>query len=137
MEDCKKYGERVQSERKKKKLSQEQLAKNLKITKQALSRIERGQNKSIDEDHLRFFADFFRCSKDYLLGRSDDPKKTAENLSIPIYKDRQWEIKQKLINKPFANLGFVETCIECDEKLSHKDMDRILKIMKVFLEKSS
>lgn len=137
MEDFKKYGERVQLERKEKKLSQEQLAKNLKITKQALSRIERGQNKSINKEHLRFLADFFQCTKDYLLGRSNDRKKTEDNLSMPIYKDKHWELKQRLFNKPFANLEFVENCIDCDENLSHKDIDRLVKIMKIFLEKST
>lgn len=51
-------------------LSQLELSKKFKISNSVLSRIEQGE-RSVRDDELLAFADFFDVSTDYLLGRTN------------------------------------------------------------------
>ncbi|NOJ73154.1 helix-turn-helix transcriptional regulator [Paenibacillus alvei] len=66
--------------RKKKKLTQEQLAVKVNITKAGISNYENGHSAPPHET-LVALADFLGITTDYLLGRTDDPtpNKTAGN----------------------------------------------------------
>ena len=66
--------ERLKFLRKQKKLTQKQLADNLEITERTIRSYEIGENIPSIETFIKI-ADFFDVSIDYLVGRSDDPKR--------------------------------------------------------------
>ncbi len=137
MNDIAKLGERVRILRVKKDLTQQELADCLAITKQAVSRIEKGHNKSISEKHLKAFSSIFHCTEDYLLGKSNDPKKSEDNQIMVVNKDTQWEVKQKLQKIAIHTPELIDTLVDCYKHLSYTDIQRLHKIMKIFLEKSN
>ena len=52
------------------RLSQQELADKMQVTKQTISQYERGIRKP-DYDTILFFCDLFNVSADYLLGKAD------------------------------------------------------------------
>lgn len=64
---------KIRTERLKKELNQTELAKILNVSKQTVSNWENG-NRIPDTLTLSKLADFFSCSVDYLLGRTDYPQ---------------------------------------------------------------
>ena len=68
------FAEKISTLRNLKKLSQEALGKELGVTKATISRIE-STNRAVSVDLLCALADYFDVSLDYLVGRSDDPKR--------------------------------------------------------------
>lgn len=66
-----KVGERLAELRKQNKLTQEQVANYLHITRQAYSRYETGE-REISLETLCLLADFYDETTDYILGREDD-----------------------------------------------------------------
>lgn len=66
------YGERISELRTKMKLTQEELAKRIGITRAALSHYEKNRREP-DYETLQKLADFFDVNVDYLLGRTVDP----------------------------------------------------------------
>ncbi|MGI6005081.1 MAG: helix-turn-helix domain-containing protein [Christensenellales bacterium] len=60
--------------RKKHNLSLDKLASEIGITNQAVSLLEKGK-RSPSFEVLMSLADYFDVSLDYLVGRSDDPRK--------------------------------------------------------------
>ena len=65
------FGERIRMERLKRNLSLDKLAEDLGTTKQSLSRYENNQREP-KLFTLTQLADYFNCSADYLLGRTDN-----------------------------------------------------------------
>lgn len=65
------FSEISKKQRKESGLSQAQLAEALQISKACISMIEIGKNEPTANTLLRY-ADFFKCTTDYLLGREDD-----------------------------------------------------------------
>lgn len=63
--------DRIKTERLKKELNQPELARHMNVSKQTVSNWENG-NRIPDTLTLSKLADFFDCSVDYLLGRTDD-----------------------------------------------------------------
>ncbi len=70
---------RLRTLRKNMDITQNELAKKLQITQQAIGYYETGKRQP-DYASLEKLADFFDCSIDYLLGRTDNPDSTK-----PIY----------------------------------------------------
>lgn len=66
------FGERLSSLRKKKKISQYELANRLGFSRGQIANYEQGKREP-DYETLKIFADFFEVSTDYLLGHSDSP----------------------------------------------------------------
>lgn len=62
---------RIVELRKSKKITQEELAKRVGVSRSALSQYELGTRQP-DYDTIKRMADFFEVSTDYLLGRKDD-----------------------------------------------------------------
>ncbi|MCY6354397.1 helix-turn-helix domain-containing protein [Clostridium sp. ZS2-4] len=62
------FGERLRSERTRKNISLEELAKELNTTKATISRYENNLREPKIE-FIKQIADYFNCSTDYLLGR--------------------------------------------------------------------
>lgn len=71
------FGKRLATLRKQKGLSQYELAKRLGFTRGQISNYEQGTRQP-DFDTLEKIANFFECSVDYLLGRSNDPRLSAD-----------------------------------------------------------
>ncbi|MGG6310577.1 helix-turn-helix domain-containing protein [Paenibacillus macerans] len=65
------YGERISALREQRKLTQEELALQLQISRAVLSHYEKNRRKP-NYTTLRKIADFFQVSVDYLLGRDED-----------------------------------------------------------------
>ncbi|MDR0293019.1 MAG: helix-turn-helix domain-containing protein [Oscillospiraceae bacterium] len=63
---------RIRELRKEKELTQTQLARMMKVSQGTLSYWERGDFEP-DYDALKWMADFFQVSTDYLLCRTDEP----------------------------------------------------------------
>ena len=59
--------------RKKRKISQLKLAMDLGMNQNSISRYETGERQA-DYETLIAFADYFKVSIDYLLGRTDNPE---------------------------------------------------------------
>lgn len=66
------YGERIAALREMRKMTQEELALQLQISRAVLSHYEKNRRKP-NYNTLRKIADFFHVSVDYLLGRDEDP----------------------------------------------------------------
>lgn len=66
------YGERISELREKRQLTQEELAKQLSISRASLSHYEKNRRVP-DYEVLLKIADFFNVTVDYLIGRTDDP----------------------------------------------------------------
>lgn len=66
--------ERLKELRLAKQLKQNEFAKHLDISDRTVRHYENGDREP-DIDKLIEIADFFEVSLDYLVGRSDDPKK--------------------------------------------------------------
>lgn len=64
---------RLKELRENKRLSQLQLAMELGLTQNSISRYETGAREADYETLIRF-ADYFGVSIDYLLGRTDNPQ---------------------------------------------------------------
>ena len=67
------FSERVKELRKARKMTQRQMANALGITERSYQRYEAENNPN--NETLIKLADFFDVSTDYLLGRSDNPKR--------------------------------------------------------------
>jgi transcriptional regulator with XRE-family HTH domain len=70
----KSFAERLPLLRKSKKITQKQLAEALGINTRTIQYYESG-DKRPDFDGLIRLADYFDVSIDYLVGRSDDPRR--------------------------------------------------------------
>lgn len=69
-----KYYERIKQLRKDFKVTQVQLAELLNVSLRNFQYIESGK-QNLNQDQLIAIADYFDVSLDYLVGRSDDPKR--------------------------------------------------------------
>lgn len=83
MFDTNKFAPRLQSLRKTKNLSQQQLADSIGVTKSTISRIE-SASRAASIEIVYELADYFDVSLDFIVGRSDDintPKGNVASLS--------------------------------------------------------
>jgi len=113
------FGEVLRSEREKKGLSQEELGNLIRAVKSTISQYELGKRKP-DTEILQQFADIFKCSVDYLLGRTTNPtppaaditdefRPTPEDELLIFYKARDLsEESQKLIKEQIEHLHRLE-----------------------------
>lgn len=72
-------GERLKQLRKEKNLTQSELGQKINVTKVSISGYESG-NRTPDTDTLQRIADFFEVSTDYLLGRTNTPALSKEEM---------------------------------------------------------
>lgn len=73
------FGKRLKLLRSEKKMTQQQLADLLKVSPSTVGMYEQGR-RDPDTETVKFLADFFNVSLDYLLGRTDirNPRKHDE-----------------------------------------------------------
>lgn len=68
------FAERIHELRMKRKLNQTQLGEIAGISQFAVSKIEKAE-RAASIEVLYIFADYFDVSLDYLVGRSDEPRR--------------------------------------------------------------
>lgn len=81
-------GDKIAALREKRGLTQEDLASKIGISRASLSHYEKNR-RDPDYTTLTKFADFFKVSVDYLLGRTDDPS----NISDPGVRELSDELE--------------------------------------------
>ena len=122
-----KFHIRIRELRISRKLSQQELADNLKVSKSSINMYERGEREP-GLDLLEAIADFFNVDLDYLMGKSDNPQKhlitstndiklTAdEEKLLKTYRGFNDEGKEKLLDtaSDMAQLDRYKKCAKSD-----------------------
>lgn len=94
------FGERLKELREDSKLTQEKIAKYLKISRQTISGYETGSNEPSIENLIKL-ADLFNVSLDYLCGRTKEKNNLnlLENVSKELLLDLMESIKKYNVTK--------------------------------------
>ncbi|NNG67209.1 helix-turn-helix domain-containing protein [Caldanaerobacter subterraneus] len=117
-------GERIKELRKKKGVTQKELALYLGVSDRAVGYYESGQ-RTPPPDILQKIADFFHVSVDYLLGRTDVYSPTDEITEAVSDDPELFEFWNTLKEREDLKLLFKQT-----KKLSPKDIKQIIRIIK-------
>lgn len=112
---------RLKALRMQKKLTHQDMADFLGITRQGYSKYENGQSQP-DIDTINKLAQFFNVTTDYLLGRTDEPN--------PIESDNEElgtlaRINQLIKEYGIEQMGFFD--IEKWKQLSEEEIEEIVK----------
>ncbi|WP_167628601.1 helix-turn-helix domain-containing protein [Listeria valentina] len=102
------FGKRLKSLRKKKNLTQKELAEKLKISQVTISKYE---NDIIEPDNsnLNKLAEIFDTTIDYLLGRTNNPNNNSDNISVHFFE------RENLTDE---DLEYINTLIEALKRKS-------------------
>lgn len=101
--------ERLKELRKEKRLSQEDMANLLGISRQAYGHYELNL-RQISLDALTFLAGYFNVSSDYLLGLTDDPTPPGERAAAKIQNDGSYsDLTAEQIEKIKSYEAFLRT----------------------------
>ena len=77
------FSERFTQLRKESRLTQEEIAKRLGLSKGTVGNYESGAREPKDFETLEMIADFFNCDIDFLIGRKNTrPEYTLEEMTI-------------------------------------------------------
>ncbi|SHE94827.1 Transcriptional regulator, contains XRE-family HTH domain [Thermoanaerobacter uzonensis DSM 18761] len=117
-------GERIKELRKKKGVTQKELALYLGVSDRAVGYYESGQ-RTPPPDILQKIADFFHVSVDYLLGRTDVYSPTDEITEAVSDDPELFEFWNTLKEREDLKLLFKQT-----KKLSPKEIKQIIRIIK-------
>ncbi|KOA20318.1 transcriptional repressor DicA [Clostridium homopropionicum DSM 5847] len=115
-------------------LTQSDLGKLVGLSKQAISKMENDLNKYLNHELVNRIAFQLKCTPDYLLGLSDERNSTRSNKIQIISIDPDAEVKIEMEKLCGEDLEFAKLILACKKKLSSKDMKRIKKILKTFIE---
>lgn len=109
------FGERLRSLRIEKELNQEEFGSIFNMTKSRISQYETSRNEA-DDETKKMFADYFKVSLDYLMGRTNirDP----ESLTLD-------EELHQLLNDPDTMVAFKDF-----KSLSDTDKQEIINFIK-------
>lgn len=122
-----KFHLRIKELRVSRKLSQQELADLLKISKSSVNMYERGEREP-GLDLIEAIADFFNVDLDYLMGKSDNPQKHLisstngamltpdETKLLGLYRNFNDEGKEKLLDtaSDMAQLERYKKCAKSD-----------------------
>lgn len=104
MKDTTIHGERIEELRKGRKITQEELAKRIGISKSQLSRIENGDTKTLSSNLLIRLADEFDVSTDYILGRSNvQSRRNYDVSSLGLSEKAIQQLVTKRVNVQVVN----------------------------------
>lgn len=95
------FGQRLKELRKKKHITQEQLAAIIGVERSSVGKYEGKSNIIPSTDVLNSLADYFGVSIDYLLGRDTAEQEPVDDFTYALYnetKELTEEDKQQLIN---------------------------------------
>ncbi len=116
------FGDRLRSLRLEKSLSQEELGKIFNMTKSRISQYETSKHEA-DDETKKIFADYFKVSLDYLLGRTNI--RNPESLTLD-------EELQQLLNDPDTLVAFKDF-----KNLSDADKQEIINFIKFKKQQSN
>lgn len=97
------FQKRLLTARKKREMSQDDLARESKLKPAAISHFETGARKP-SFDNLRKLADALNVTADYLLGRTDDPEGFAESDVAFRHGYEQLSAEQREIANDFIDM---------------------------------
>ncbi|AQS55266.1 helix-turn-helix domain-containing protein [Novibacillus thermophilus] len=115
------FGKRLSELRKKRGLSQYELADRLGFSRGQIANYEQGQREP-DYNTLQKFADFFDTTTDYLLGRTDDPspnnssKVTVAGQEIELTPE-QYKVFQEMMKHPKFAIMFHDLATDTEKKV--------------------
>lgn len=109
------FGDRLRNLRIEKNLTQEEFGKIFNMPKSRISQYETNKRQT-DDETKKIFADYFKVSVDYLLGRTDI--KNPESLTI----DEEF---QSLLNDPETLVAFKDF-----QNLTDTDKQEIINFIK-------
>ena len=122
------FGQIFKQFRLNKQLNQPEIAKILNVTKGTVSNWENG-NRFPDNDMLVKIANFFECSTDYLLGRTNNPNVkiytgdlNGDKVEIEVNKDYPHELTPDEVKELIDNLSEVGFDVDkLIEKVKNKE----------------
>jgi HTH-type transcriptional regulator, competence development regulator len=117
------FPERLKTLRLQKKLTHQDMANFLGITRQGYSKYENGQSQP-DIETINKLAQFFNVTTDYLLGRTDNPN-PPEKDDIPEELNTLAKINQLIKEYGIEQMGFFD--IEKWKSLSEEEIEEIIK----------
>ena len=106
------FKDRLKSLRNERGLTQEDLAAGLNLPPSTIRRYESSEEGYPKQERLQLIADYFNCTIDYLLGRSEDRYEIS---------DSEFNIEDKEVLNKFLKLT------EADQKYILELMDRLKK----------
>ena len=109
------FGDRLRSLRVENDLNQEEFGRNFNMPKSRISQYETNKRQA-DDETKKIFADYFKVSLDYLMGRSD--------IRIPEVLTLDEELQQ-LLNDPDTLVAFKDF-----HNLSDTDKQEIINFIK-------
>lgn len=94
-------GERIKKLREKKKMTQEEMAKFLKTTKQTISKYEKGIVTNIPSDRIESMAKLLNTTPEYILGWEKEEKNnnTIASIVIRLRTDNEFFSLVEALNK--------------------------------------
>mgnify|MGYP001033813528 CR=1 FL=1 len=92
------YGHRIAKLREQRRLTQEELAKHLSISRASLSHYEKNRRMP-DYETLNKMADFFDVTVDYLIGRTDDPSPALNNDPVKLFENSLELSDEKILER--------------------------------------
>lgn len=114
-------GERIFELRKEKKLVQEELGKHIGVSKQTISKYEKG-TKIPSRENIEKLADFFGVPVDYLLGKSDSTNKSSNNIKEIFESDElHWDGRKLSSDEIESVKALLEVAISRMLKQEKKD----------------
>ena len=116
-------GKRIGEMRKKRGLTQRQLADKLKVSHGRISLYETG-DRSPDPEMLKKLADFFGCSVDYLLGRTDDPNLSEDETDIKkilAQEKAHWDGRELTVEEKKYLSKLIQVAIQRNEGATDKN----------------
>ena len=129
-ESFKTPGERIVKLCEKQQISQRELARRIGVTSSQISRILKGETKTINSDMLMALAQEFGVSTDYILGIVNNPENTqsventenlaAESKDMEERREQPFHTPMLLMSSAFPLGGcidFIESLADQDEKM--------------------
>jgi len=121
------FAVRLRSIRKRRKLTQRELASKLNMSQSTIALYETGDRKP-DPDTINKIADFFDVSTDYLLGRSDDPNPNKEEevdikKILEQKKKAHWDGRELTEEERRYLSRLIRVAIQRDEEAATKESD--------------
>jgi transcriptional regulator with XRE-family HTH domain len=124
------FAERIKILRQQKDLSQQELAKIVGKTQQAVGLWEKEGGNEPDHETLNKLADYFNVSTDYLLGRTDDPA-AFDDVRQHINDDEALEYLDHLHKRPE-----MKTLFSVSRKATKEDIETAITLIEALKRKS-
>ena len=125
--------------RKEKNLTQEELARELNISKSAISMYENG-NRKPDYETLEIIADFFNVDMEYLWGKTDIRKRESIKHTVESKDDKEQQLINTISNYLYENskvtLGEIKRgkkvdVLSSDKVVATYDVELVLKAYEI------